>query len=339
MKKRIISTILAACMVLALGACGSSATDEGKSDAESREQSTDSKQSTDSEQSTGLFSRKDDKSESMTVIADGKEYDLTGGFQQVAEKMEKNGLNILWGMTSSATPGYYKNGKINKLSIGSEDYTKETTNSIFAYETPICRGDIETCPIVVDSYEFGALREKSAAFETADGITGEADDDDLKMLEDFVPMYSALDYDVFYMALYVDGEKVDLQMYRDVYDELVKEAEESDVRSAIINRFNSFNTKYFSGGTILSGKYRRLLEGYDEGMSIEEFEKAHSHLRENIMFYSAVQEKFEALEAKEIDSVDIVIYDYYKYQDSWMMQADYLHYYVDENWDYSKFVE
>lgn len=83
MKKRIISTILAACMVLALGACGSSAADEGQSDAESREQSTDSKQS------TGLFSRKDDKSESMKVIADGTEYDLTGDFQQVAGKMEK----------------------------------------------------------------------------------------------------------------------------------------------------------------------------------------------------------------------------------------------------------
>ena len=93
----------------------------------------------------------------------------------------------------------------------------------------------------------------------------------------------------------------------------------------------------FSGGTILSRKYGSLLEGYDESMSIEEFEKAHSHLRENIMFYSAVQEKFEALEAKEIDSVDIVIYDYNKTMDSWMMQADYLHYYVDENWDASKF--
>ena len=83
MKKRIISTILAACMVLALGACGSSAADEEQSDAESREQSTDSKQS------IGLFSRKDDKSESMKVIADGTEYDLTGDFQQVAGKMEK----------------------------------------------------------------------------------------------------------------------------------------------------------------------------------------------------------------------------------------------------------
>ena len=95
----------------------------------------------------------------------------------------------------------------------------------------------------------------------------------------------------------------------------------------------------FSGGTILSRKYGSLLEGYDESMSIEEFEKAHSHLRENIMFYSAVHEKFEALEAKEIDSVDIVKYEYYKPQDSWMMQAEYLHYYVDENWDYSKFTE
>ena len=66
MKKRIISTILAACMVLALGACGSSATDEGKSDAESREQSTDSKQS------TGLFSRKDDKSKGMQLSQMGK---------------------------------------------------------------------------------------------------------------------------------------------------------------------------------------------------------------------------------------------------------------------------
>lgn len=93
----------------------------------------------------------------------------------------------------------------------------------------------------------------------------------------------------------------------------------------------------FSGGTILSRKYGSLLEGYDESMSIEEFEKAHSHLRENIMFYSAVQEKFEALEAKEIDSVDIVVYDYYKHDGSGIMEANYLHYYVDENWDASKF--
>lgn len=79
-------------MVLALGACGSSAADKGKSDAESREQSTD------------LLSQKDDKRESMTVIVDGKEYDLTGDFfQQVVGRLisssgtrRKSGISVIF---------------------------------------------------------------------------------------------------------------------------------------------------------------------------------------------------------------------------------------------------
>lgn len=78
-------------MVLALGACGSSAADKGKSDAESREQSTD------------LLSQKDDKRESMTVIVDGKEYDLIGDFQQVVGRLisssgtrRKSGISVIF---------------------------------------------------------------------------------------------------------------------------------------------------------------------------------------------------------------------------------------------------
>lgn len=322
MKKKVISTILAVCMVLALGACGSSASDEGKSDAESSEQSTG--------QSTDLLSQKDDKRESMTVIVDGKEYDLTGDFQQVVGKMVKDGLNPISTGTINLT-GYDEKGKLYKLSI--QDLPQ--TNLFYVNETSILDA-IENCPIVVDSYMFGSRNEESATFETADNITQESDDHDLEMLEDIVPVNQFMlgygDNDVVYMALYADGEKVDLQIYRDAYDEFVKEAEESDVGSAIKNRFNM---KYIYRGI----SFINSSTWYDGNMSIEELEEKYSHFRETIMFYSAVQEKVEALEAEEIESVDIVRYTY-KYSaetDSSSMLVDYYHHYVDENWNKNKF--
>lgn len=241
-------------------------------------------------------------------------------------KMTKNGLNILnpYAITIEM---YDENGKLYKVPL--EDVSEINTNNVYAGETPVY-GDIEYSPIVEAWYEFdGVGNGRYSTFETADGITGESDDDDLKMLEDFIPV-GIRDDNVVYMALYADGEKVDLQMHRDAYDEFVKEAEESDVASAHRNRL----FLAVGGRSVMA---RRSISWYQPDMSIEELEREVSHVRENIMFYSAVKEKFEALEAKKIDSVDVVVYDYGRMNGSWRMEDDYLHYYVDENWDKSKF--
>lgn len=299
MKKRISSMILAACMTLALGACGSFSTDEVK---------------------TGT--------EIMTVTLDGKEYDLTDDMQQVVGKMVKNGLNahqIVYPNTA-----YDENGKIYSISI--IDFPD--TNLLYADEFPLCMS-IENSPIVVDVYEFGSFHKGSVTFKTADNITQKSDDNDLKKLEDFVPMYPAMgsgDNCAVYIALYADGENVDLQMYGDAYDAFVKEAECTDISSALESRLDK---KYFFRGGLL---FLDSSDWYDGNMSIEDFEKNHSHFRENIMLYSAAQEKFEALETGKIGSVDIVRYNYKTDEkDSPMMWVDYYHYYADENWDRNKF--
>lgn len=317
MKKKIISLILAVCMTLGLAACNNApvngAGNEAGKDEEGKEG--DAGMGLNFDLFSGADTDTNATSEIMTVTINGEKYDLSDEFQKVVGEMVKNGLQPI---EPSQMIEYDENGKYLKV-YKLSDYTDSIT-VIFARESSIISFNPEICPIIVDEYLF--YEKYNCTFKTADGITQDSDEDDLKELEGYVPYRGIRGVrGEACIALYVDGKIVDLEEYRDEYEAWLKDAEEEGTASASKNR--------------LDAKYYPLYSRMQEICSLDSIERCIElpYLEEEMLLTFAMQEACEKLEAKEIESFDIVHYSY----EPEGMAVQFYHYYYDENWNSSKF--
>lgn len=298
MKRKLIALLMAICCVAAgLAGCG----DDGGNDR--------SEKSTDKDISLkNIFGG---GSEISVVTIEGEKYDLSEDFQKVVRKMAKNGL---YPVDIRSYYVYDEDGKYSKKS-NSSDFQDSAIRFIVG-EMPLVN-NIELCSIIYDVYEFGARFD--CTFETPDGITQDSDEDDLKELEGYVPYRGIVRSDVkACIALYVDGKIVDLEEYRDEYEAWLKDAKEEGFENAMHERVDGKHIPKFSP---------------IRSVDIETAMEIETYFENDMLLVFAVQEACEKLEAKKIDSFDIVRYAY----EPEGMMVEFGHYFYDENWDYNKF--
>lgn len=311
MKKRIISLILAVCMTLGLAACNNAPVTGAGKDEEGKEG--DAGLGLNFDLFSGAGTDTNATSEIMTVTINGEKYDLSDDFQKVVGEMVKNGLQPM-------NPQYMKIYDENGKYMNHRD-TSDLQNAFYAWEVSYAP-TLEFSTIIVDRYEFRNSWKHDYTFETVDGITQDSDADDLEVLEGYQPCRGLLDLkrDAC-RAIYVDGKIVDLEEYRDVYEEWLKEAEENGYSAA----FEKYLTGLYANELILGFPYHTV--------NVEDYAEQISYLEKNMLMAFAYQEAAEALEAGEIRSVDIIWYE----ENSEGLNVNYIHYYSDENWDRDKF--
>lgn len=317
MKRKIIALVMAICVAVGAAGCGDAAENDGSirndrnAEDDGRFENGGSAGNGESTENGGS------KGSGISIITiDGEKYDLSDDFQKVVGKMVKNGLQPI-DDTMAPLRTYDEDGKYSKAWDFS-DYT-DSTILVLGRERPIML-NTEICSIIVDRYIFTG--KYNCIFETADGITQDSDEDDLKELEGYVPYRGIIQVkSEGCRALYVDGKIVDLEEYRDEYEAWLKDAEEEGTASASKNRLDA---KHYPS-------YSRM----QEICSLDSIERCIElpYLEEEMLLTFAVQEACEKLEAKKIKSFDIV---HYSYEPEGMM-VEFEHYYYDENWDSSKF--
>lgn len=317
MKRKIIALVMAICVAVGAAGCGDAA-ENGGSIRNDRNAEDDGRIENGGSAGNGESTENGgSKGSGISIITiDGEKYDLSGDFQKVVSKLVKNGLHPI---EEARYYEYDEDGRYLKVWKPS-DFT-DSTVLVFARESSIITFNPEICPIIVDEYLF--FEKYNCTFKTADGITQDSDEDDLKELEGYVPYRGIRDIDSeACIALYVDGKIVDLEEYRDEYEAWLKDAEEEGPKSASGKRLDA---KYYPWGS-------RMQEIclFD---SIESCRERVFDLEEEILLAFAVQEACEKLEAKKIKSFDIVHYGY----EPEGMAVQFYHYYYDENWDSSKF--
>lgn len=319
MKRKLIALLMAICCVTAgFAGCGDADGNdrsEKSTDKDRSEKSTDndkSEKSTDNDISLkNIFGG---GSGISVVTVEGEKYDLSDDFQKVVGKMAENGLYPVDDLKGVV---YDEDGKWLK-EWNSSDYT-DSAIDISVMELP--RGSESA--IIYDKYTFGGYYD--CTFETSDGITQDSDEDDLKELEGYVPYKNIVNVDSeACIALYVDGKIVDLEEYREEYEEWLKDAKEEGVKNAMNERVDV----NYTATCCQVSRYLSL------NVELETAMEEVPYFENDMLLVFAVQEACEKLVAGKIDSFDTVRYACVLPQG---IMFEFVHYFYDENWDYNKF--
>ena len=248
------------------------------------------------------------------LTIDGEKYDLSEEFQAVVGNMVENGIYVVDVRTSIA---YDENGK----------YVNKNQEELDVSDIKCCVGEYKSTNMpdvhtICDMYELSYPDD--CEFMTVDGVDQDFDDEDLEELEGYISIGGITNSnEESYIALYMDGKRVDLEEYRDTYEEWLEEAEKTDFQGA--------SEKYLDLQHIPETYY--LLTGNNVYSNLEFGKSDYPYFEEEMLFTFAEQEADKALEAGKIQSFEVVRYGYIGGE----MSFSYCYYFYDEDWDYKKF--
>lgn len=222
MKKKVISLVLAMSMVFGLAACNNvPATDtENQADRSDDERKDEDGAGVESNAESVSDPEEVQKavSEIMTVTIEGNQYDLSGEYLEIVAQMAKDGLCAKNAVLIPAQ-AYDENGELVQLDI----WAPSDKKVINTYEMPLV---LQWSPVVRRSFVLQDLEN----FSTVEAIGYTSTAEELKNLEGYT-VYGPDEY-LSAVALYVDGNLVDLAEYRDEYEMWLQDVEELGVEAA-----------------------------------------------------------------------------------------------------------
>lgn len=255
------------------------------------------------------------------VTMNGKKYNLSGDFQDVVGEMTKNGITVIDSLSMIV---YDDDGKYGRK-VTTQMIRDGLEDVCFANET-LNVNPASDSKIVVASYQLRSA--VISNFKTMDGITEESDADDIAKLEGYVPQRGILKVDgQTYAAVYIDGEKVDLEEYENEAEDWIDCASEKGAAFAMDKYFPDLRECIPANCKLLNSIY------YVNQFQTNDFSDEKLFLQEELSIAFAAREAGEMLYDEEIDSFDIVVYEHTG-EEIWVY---YYHYYYDENWDVKKF--
>lgn len=289
MKKRLINLILIASMVMTMASCGS---DDANQDA-----------TQDAVQEQNVIEAVSDEVRDVLVIGiNGKEYDLSRDFKAVVGQMVQDGLcayNDMYLME------YNPNGEMVEA-VASE--AERPIISVYQM-----RQAAEVSPIVRCKYDLKYLDD----FTTVDGINGESVADNVGTLEGYM-IYGSEEY-MEAVAMYIDGRRVNLEAYRDIYEEWLNEIIVENNADGAYTEYLS-TARYYINNFVMNETIMRDNDAVKEKMNETGFEQ-------QMLLTFAAMDAGQKAENGEINSYDIITY---LYRTESGANVSYLHYYADE---------
>ncbi|MBQ7781866.1 MAG: hypothetical protein IJ405_07585 [Lachnospiraceae bacterium] len=306
-KKKVISLVLAMSMVFGLAACNNAPATEAENQAD---RSDDERKE---EDSAGVESNVENAfdseavqkavSEIMTVTIEGNQYDFSGDYLEIVAQLAKDGLCGQNAMR--ILQAYDENGELVQLDM--EELSDKKV--ISTYERPL---SFKWSPVVRRNFILYDLEN----FSTVDAIGYKSTAEELKNLEGYT-VYGPDEY-LAAVALYVDGNLVDLEEYRDEYETWLQDVEELGAEAAYTLHL-SYATYYINN----SSNDRTQL-GDDttlkQVMQRDAFET-------NMLLIFAGMDAGQALENGEITCYSLISY---RHEEEVGVAVTYQYYYADE---------
>ncbi len=173
---------------------------------------------------SGIF--EDESSDGMILTINGKDYDLTGHFNENIAEMVKDELIVVFPYANP--PRTYGESGYQYSDVSFLDLTdEEKSNVLYAAQAEHMRVGPATTIYYINNFCDNALE-----FETINGITENFDADDICELEGFVPTIVGFTQRTGWdpekdeyacAALYVDGELMDISSYEEEAESMLEE--------------------------------------------------------------------------------------------------------------------
>ena len=293
MKKKVIVLFLAVNMMLGLVACN-----KGVEPEEGLEGAVTSTEATE-EASKEIYG---EAKAVMQVTMEGKQYDLAQDFKTVVGQMVQDGFEV---QNDIYLKAYDENGEMVDLVSGAA----ADRNVIYAYEmsqsaqiSPVRRRNI--------------CLQKVGDFSTVDGIGATSTGEELKGLQGY--LVSEADGHVSSFILYVDGKLVDLEAYRETYDNWVKDVNKLGASEAY-NKY-LYDARLYYKSIVMNETVMR-----DDASVSELLEE--TGFTEQMLLTFAAMDAGQKLEKEEVGSYALVTYSY---REEIGVKVEYTYYYLDK---------
>lgn len=254
------------------------------------------------------------KGDVMSVAIGGKTYNLSEDVQDIIGMMVDDGILAVDFNTQRL---YDEEGKVSDKRM-IDMINEDPDGKMVVYISEIPANPSPDYNPIVSQYMIGC---EEIEYKTIHGIGYKSDEKSIKSLDGYIPYTARINAkNMAYAALYIDGSLVDLEEYEDLLEDLLKDAEETNLMRAV-REYMPESTYYPQGCSFLINP-ETPTEIYDEDA-----------IEGSLLLALAAQEAGELLSEGDIDSYDIIVYE--KHEDG--MQVAYYHYFYDDNWQLSKF--
>lgn len=263
------------------------------------------------------------------ITIEGKNYDLSGDFQEVVGSMVEEDLQVAYYMFS-----------LNDTYVFDEDGKRYLADE-FDKNEPFILAMERNENTVPENDELGTFVHKiymldaNVEFESKLGFGSEDDGEEIEELKGFMKTtpIKMMKSDA-YVALYVDGEMVDFEKYEESFEEWKDSFDGTNSYRDALTEF--FPQSYYPKLVcrMFAADYLSMSREYDEIM--ERAKDMGFKVKEDIILAFAMQDACEQLEEGEAQSVVVVKVEVSEDDGNLM---EYNEFYFDEDWDPEKYVK
>lgn len=262
-----------------------------------------------------------------SITIEGNSYDLSGDFQEVVGAMAADGLQVAnYYMNLNNTYVFDEDGKMYL----DKDFDKEEPYllALERYVNTVPQND-DLGPFIHKMY----MLDTNAEFESKLGFNSESEAEELEELNGFIKCTPIRNMKSdAYVALYVDGKRINLREYEESVEEW---KDEFDGKRTFKEVTDEFIPDFYYPQTVCRlfvFDFVAFSRDFDE---LEERVKKNGiSLEEEMMLAFAMQEACEQLEEGEAESVVVVKVEVTEDDDVLM---EYNEFYFDDDWDPNKF--
>ncbi len=297
MKRKLLSVVLAGCMVLGLVSCGS----QGE--------------------------------KAVTVVLEGNTYDMSEDFQEVVGTMASDGINVIYLYSGIDRMIYDEDGML----VMAEDFDNDDPNlyAIERYVTssPVfLELEEEVGTFVYKQYIFMG---DNIDFESKLGITNDTSKSDMKDMDMFVGA-SPVRYmkSNGYVAVFVDGEAVDFADYEEALNDWKDDCDDDGFAKSCEKNLD-FEHYAALGNRMLSADFVKFSNNFEE--LEDNLKSVNISAEDEMMLALVMQDACEKLEEGDAESVVVIKVEIADKDDDTDTIMEYTEYYFDEDWDQEKF--